>query len=335
LASRGQPAEARNALHRFPKIIDYPAGGGTTWLACFIALHNDDAESAARLYAAYRDEETSAPTQQDLLGAWNSPIPFSTPHPAHLFPILPPALSGLEQAVIRPPNLAPVHFAPISTALRTPEPPSAPQGGDILVLATEWQSGHGGLSTFNRKLCIALAASGQRVVCAVPIPTREEKEHANQHGVELIPAPASTGAVPNSGLFRRLKLPEGFDPGILIGHGRITGPAAQAQANDSFPEAKRLHFIHMAPGEIEWFKGKEDAAFQSEQRSQTELELSRGAALVVAVGPRLMLEHGNLLDGLPEPPPLFRFDPGFSSGPERSPPRGIQCLERFHLGCTA
>lgn len=105
----GQPAAARDALNRYPKTINYPAGVGSTWLACFIALRNDDTETAARLYAAYRGEETTVPTPHDLLAAWNSPIPVSTPHPAHLFPIMPPALSGLEQTVIRPPNNEPAN----------------------------------------------------------------------------------------------------------------------------------------------------------------------------------------------------------------------------------
>ncbi|NJA06881.1 glycosyltransferase family 4 protein, partial [Methylococcaceae bacterium WWC4] len=323
----GQAAEARNALERFPRTIDYPAGSGVTWLACFIALRNGDAKSAAGLYAAYRGEATAtAPAEQDLLTAWNSPMPLSTPHPAHYFPILPPALSGLEQTVIRPPNNEPANLVRTPSAARTTEPSPAPRSKNILVLATEWQSGRGGLSTFNRKLCIALAGAGRRVVCAIPTPRREEKEQAIQRGVELIPAPASTGAEPNSGLSRRLQLPDGFDPGIIVGHGRITGPAAQVQAKDFYPEAKRLHFIHMAPGEIEWLKGKEDAAIQAEERDAIEVDLSKDAGLVVAVGPRLTREYGTRLAGIRKPVP-YSFIPGFACPSEqREPPPGIECL---------
>jgi len=82
----------------------------------------------------------------------------------------------------------------------------------------------------------------------------------------------------------------------------------------------------MAPGEIEWFKDKSDAAIQAEAREQIEQGLSKDASLVVAVGPRLAREHGNLLDGLPSPPPLYCFIPGFTAGKRRSPPNGIQCL---------
>ena len=38
----------------------------------------------------------------------------------------------------------------------------------FLILATEWDSGHGGVSTFNRELCIALAKLGHEVHCGVP-----------------------------------------------------------------------------------------------------------------------------------------------------------------------
>lgn len=316
----GQAAAAQAALARYPRPIDYPPSHGGTWLACCVSLLNGDTATAARRHADYLGQDCAAvPTLADLLALWNSPVPFSTPHPSYLFPMLPANLTGLGHTVTRPPNHEPV-------ALDAKPPAAAAQTG-ILAIATEWASGRGGLSTFNRKLCIALAASGQAVVCAVPRRTAEEREQARQQGVTLIEAPAAPGAAVDSGLSRRLNLAAGFKPSVIIGHGRITGPAALAQVDDFFPEAKRLHFVHMAPGEIEWFKDKDDAAIQAEERETIELNLSKAASLVVAVGPRLQREHGTTLAGLPHPPPLHGFIPGFAiPEPDRQPPLGIECL---------
>jgi hypothetical protein len=40
-------------------------------------------------------------------------------------------------------------------------------------------------------------------------------------------------------------------PDVVIGHGRITGPAAQVQYKDHFPTAAGVHLIHMALGRDE------------------------------------------------------------------------------------
>ena len=55
----------------------------------------------------------------------------------------------------------------------------------FLVFATEWRSGHGGLSTFNRHLCTALARAGCKVTCIIADGTNEDIEDARNHGVEL------------------------------------------------------------------------------------------------------------------------------------------------------
>ena len=61
-----------------------------------------------------------------------------------------------------------------------PREPSASQDSRlrILALGTEWHSGHGGLSTFNRQLCRALAAAGVEVICVVLRASPEDKRDA-------------------------------------------------------------------------------------------------------------------------------------------------------------
>lgn len=195
----------------------------------------------------------------------------------------------------------------------------------ILVLATEWVAKQGGLSTFNRELCTSLAKLGHEVVCVVPEILEGEVEAANSKNVRLSPASSVYGADPLNGLVRKLPL-DNFFPDLVIGHGRITGHAAKVQHEDSYSSAKRVHFVHMAPGEIEWYKGKEDAAQTAEQREGIELDLCKGADLVAAVGPRLHLECGNLLSALKTPPKLHQFIPGIHGMSTREPPPGLLCL---------
>lgn len=194
----------------------------------------------------------------------------------------------------------------------------------ILVMATEWTAKHGGLSTFNRELCKSLSSLGHDVVCVVPCIETGEADAALAVSVRLVGARPG-GSDPAGGLLRRLPL-QGFTPDLIIGHGRITGEAARVQQQDSYPTAKRIHFVHMAPGEIEWYKDKENAAQTAEQREGLELDLCKEADLVAAVGPRLYLEVGNLLSALQVQPRLFQFIPGLRGVTEREPSPLLLCL---------
>jgi len=218
-----------------------------------------------------------------------------------------------------------------STPDTTEMPPIAeitmPTQGGILSIATEWFSRHGGISTFNRELCISLARIGQCVLCLVPTASENEKNAARKSGVTLITAPSTKVTETAMALFRRPPLPEGFIPRIVIGHGRITGPFAETQVADNFQEARRVHFVHMVPSEIEWYKGKDDAAKTAEERERLELNLCRNASLVAAVGPRIFRETATLVHSLESPPEVHCFNPGISHASEpTSVPPGIQCL---------
>ena len=131
---------------------------------------------------------------------------------------------------------------------------------------------------------------------------------------------------PREWLARRpTELGEGYAPDFIIGHGRITGPAALRLAEDSFPGAKRLHFVHMAPDEIEWHKLDREipAGLRAEDRTRQELELGKTAYRVVAVGPRLHDRYSRELHPFPCAAPI-RFDPGSDAEDEaaRSSPPG-------------
>lgn len=209
----------------------------------------------------------------------------------------------------------------------------------ILVLATEWASRHGGLSSFNRALCRALAAQGCSVFCNLPRPAAADDEaDARQQGVSLI-SPDFRGELPERELLcLPPALPSQCTPDWIVGHGHVTGPAALVLQRTTFRETRRAHVVHVAPGLSEWFKKPPDgasAAQKAEQREQLELSLARDADLVVAVGPLLFREISTLL---PHRASILQVVPGLNpaDGPLLSPPPGQQCLviaraEDFYL----
>lgn len=114
-------------------------------------------------------------------------------------------------------------------------------------------------------------------------------------------------------------------PLVVIGHGRVTGPAASVQAGRF--SGRRIHFFHVASEEIEWFKEDEDnAARKGEERTRRDVELAEKAALAVAVGRRLARVFGTELH--PKGVKVHAFEPGpldIRSSPANLPP-GIQVL---------
>lgn len=199
----------------------------------------------------------------------------------------------------------------------------------ILVLATEWDSVHGGLSTFNRELCAAIARHDRRVVCFVPKASLEEINAAAALKVRLITPTIPANHDPDESLlFRRPVLPPDFKVSLVIGHGRITGVHAEAQIKDNFPSARRIHFVHMIAEEIEWYKGKDNASQVVERRMKQEKTLCLGATIVATVGPRIDREIRTLLHGHVPDLKICRVDPGMIDEIRvpLSPPPGIQCL---------
>ena len=196
----------------------------------------------------------------------------------------------------------------------------------ILVLATEWFSAHGGLSTVNRRLCQALGSAGAEVYCVVLGATDEEVADAAASNVRLIKAKRLFGDGEQEALSRRPRLPVGVVPHLIIGHGRITGRAAFAVADDHFDGVPRLHILHMAPDEVEWLKldRKNDAGLSAEERMREERALLCPPAVAAGIGPRLFALAEAELAPFPQAAEPVRIDPGFESArtTARTPPRG-------------
>ena len=198
-------------------------------------------------------------------------------------------------------------------------------GARILAVATEWRSSHGGLSTFNRELCTALARAGQQVACLLPGADVEERADARQRGVTLVEAATEMDADDQMRLRRRPRLGE-LEPEVIIGHGRVTGPPARVIRDDFFPHARRVHVVHTFAAHIEWFKDAGPGATRigkAHEREALERELARSADVVAAVGPLLARETAGLLGGA-----VLELLPGVGPAPKRSPglPVAVRCL---------
>lgn len=199
----------------------------------------------------------------------------------------------------------------------------------ILALGTEWESRHGGLSTFNRELCIALAAAGHQVVCVVPESTEQEQDAAEMVNVLLVSPPLEPGLEGTERLLMNTPLPHGFSPKFVIGHDRKTGPHAKV-LTQQFSDTKFVLFVHTRPEDIEWHKdklGPDDAATTAEARKRLLEQLAASAALVVGVGPALAKSAETLVFLADTQPLVHQLNPGFRAlaRQPRVPPE-IHCL---------
>jgi glycosyltransferase involved in cell wall biosynthesis len=204
----------------------------------------------------------------------------------------------------------------------------------FLVVTTEWDSKNGGLSTFNRLFCKALASAKQNVVCYVPTATDEEILRAEEDGVRLVQAVSESGVPPMATLLIPPDEIKNLKPDFIVGHDRPSGGYAKFLQQRVYLQSRRIHFIHTAPEEVESAKPSRNgtAAKRGEERVQEQKNQARDCALIVGVGPRLSREFGNHVHGEGYAP-VHQLNPGFTLGEENQAeapplnlPPAIQCL---------
>jgi glycosyltransferase involved in cell wall biosynthesis len=199
----------------------------------------------------------------------------------------------------------------------------------VLAIIDEWLPSRGGITAFNRYFSRALSASGAEVYCVVPDVSELATADAEKAGVHLIAARKSPGMSVSHSLMLRPALPDGVTPDLVIGHGRITGPMAKFVTDVYYPNAIRIHIVHMDPNLIEFSRlGRDyDPARVAEDRYRLELDLGIGPNVrMAAVGRTLCerLERDLFSHGVSP----IRLDPGFDgleAGPGE-PPRGTPLI---------
>jgi len=290
------------------------------WLKAYVSLVAGQLEEGKSLAAMY------APKDFDPSG------PLDEAEMLHLWSV---ARNGMNDPVeLFFPGLAEYRRQVAAQSRESEEEPAAETSERLclLVVAAEWDSRHGGLSTFNRDLCTALAGAAARVVCYVPEASAEERRRAREADVELVEASKMPGMKGEALLAQPPSLPDGFVPDVVVGHDRITGAASVSLVRYHYPGSKRVLFIHTSPEEIEWHKEpREDStgAARAAERKREQLGLAEGCDLVVAVGPHLLSEFATDLHGAGNPVPIMELTPGL---PERSDnaaaalPLSVRCL---------
>ena len=153
----------------------------------------------------------------------------------------------------------------------------------VTILASEWGSSKGGLSTINRELAIQLAKfSDVEVTFFLPKCSDKDKKAADSHHISILEAARRPGYDELDWL--------SFPPGhltidLIIGHGVKLGRQAQVIRNSH--KCKWVQVVHTDPEELGMFKCYENPISTGEEKHHVEVELCQMADFVVGVGPKL------------------------------------------------
>ena len=177
----------------------------------------------------------------------------------------------------------------------------------VMLLASEWSSKHGGLSTFNRELAIHLAKHPDvEVFFFLPKCDQAETEAAKEKHITLVQAEPIVGVDELQWLCHP---PKDLEIDFVIGHGVVLGCQAQIiRKNDT---CKWIQFVHTDPEELGMFKDYPHAVSKGEEKHQTEVKLCEMADFVVTVGPKLAEEYRSHLQYCKKD--VFEFTPGIFS----------------------
>ena len=157
---------------------------------------------------------------------------------------------------------------------------------NVSLLANEWGSSKGGLSTINRTLAIHLAKH-PNVEVTIIVPQFEcgedDKRAAKAHNISIMEVHRRPGF--SDPLDWLSFPPRDLDIQVVIGHGAKLGK--QAQIIQESHCCKWVQVVHTEPEELAMYKNYPGAVTKGEGKNRAEVELCKLADLVVAVGPKL------------------------------------------------
>ena len=179
----------------------------------------------------------------------------------------------------------------------------------VTLLASEWDSSKGGLSTFNRELATELAQHEQvKVTLLVPqySCSEEGKRKAESHKVSIREAEERPGY--DDPLDWLSFPPRDLAIDIIVGHGGKLGK--QAQVIRESHSCKWVQVVHTAPEELGIHKDYPKAISKGEQKNRTEVDLCKLADVVVAVGPKLKEAYSSYLRSCEKHQDIIQLTPG-------------------------
>ncbi|XP_022809132.1 uncharacterized protein LOC111346088 isoform X2 [Stylophora pistillata] len=187
-------------------------------------------------------------------------------------------------------------------------PTNSNKGLRVTLLANEWNSSMGGLSTINRQLAILLAKRSElEVTLLVPQSacSEEEKRAAQSHKIVVKEAERRPGFDPLDWLSFP---PKDLIIDVVVGHGAKLGKQAQIIRESHC--CQWVQVVHTAPEELGMFKNYPRAIARGEEKTTAEVDLCRLANLVVAVGPKLTEAYSAYLRSCEKQQDIMSFTPG-------------------------
>ena len=182
----------------------------------------------------------------------------------------------------------------------------------VTLVASEWDSSKGGLSTINRELAIELAQH-ELVKVTVLVPqfscSEEGKRTAESHNVSIREAERLTGY--DDPLDWLSSPPEDLTIDIIVGHGGKLGK--QAQFIRKSHKCKWVQVLHTAPEELGMYKNYPKAISKGEEKSRIEIELCELADVAAAIGPKLTEAYSSYLRFCKKHQDIIELTPGIFS----------------------
>ena len=176
----------------------------------------------------------------------------------------------------------------------------------VTILASEWRSSKGGLSTINRELAIQLARfSSLEVTLFLPKSSDEDKKAAESHGISIVLATRRPGYEELDWLSFA---PEHLMIDVIVGHGVKLG--RQAQFIRESHKCKWVQVVHTDPEQLGMFKCYDNPISTGEKKRYVEVELCQMADFVVGIGPKLAETFRKYLGFCKKHQDVYEFTPG-------------------------
>ncbi|XP_068753910.1 nucleotide-binding oligomerization domain-containing protein 2-like isoform X2 [Montipora capricornis] len=190
------------------------------------------------------------------------------------------------------------------SSLQSQQP--GPKKVQITILASEWGSSKGGLSTINRELAIQLAKFPEvQITYFLPKCSNEDKKVALSHRIKILEATPRPGFEEMDWLSFP---PTHLKIDVIVGHGVKLG--RQAQVIREHHKCVWFQVVHTDPEELGMFKCYENPISKGEEKHNVEVELCEMSNFVVAVGPKLAEAFRKYLRCCKNDQDVFDFTPG-------------------------
>ena len=181
----------------------------------------------------------------------------------------------------------------------------------VSLLASEWSSSMGGLSTINRHLAIQLGRHAQvEVTLLVPPSSCSEEEIglARSCNVAIREVQSRTGY---DLLDFLITPPEDLEIDVVVGHGQKLGK--QAQLITESHGCKWIQVVHTSPEDLGMHKKYPKAISKGGKKKTIEVELCKQADAVVAIGPSLKETFSAYLRPCGKQQDIIELTPGIFS----------------------